>query len=80
MQFDFVFIDADKGGYIDYYEAVVPRLSEHGLIVVDNTLHFGQVMNAGDPVAAFNAHVAADPRSSQVLLTVRDGITLIRRA
>ena len=79
-QFDFVFMDADKGGYIDYYEAVLPRLAEHGLIVVDNTLHDGQVFNTGDPVAAFNTHVAADSRSSQVLLTVRDGITLIRRA
>ncbi len=79
-QFDFVFMDADKGGYIGYYEAVLPRLSEHGLIVVDNTLHDGQVFNPGDPIAAFNAHVAADSRSSQVLLTVRDGITLIRRA
>jgi caffeoyl-CoA O-methyltransferase len=78
--FDFVFMDADKGGYIGYYEAVLARLSEHGLIVADNTLHDGQIFAAGDPIAAFNAHVAADSRSSQVLLTVRDGITLIRRA
>jgi len=78
--FDFVFMDAEKGGYIDYYEAVLPRLSPRGLIVADNTLHGGHVFDAGDPIAAFNAHVAADPRSSQVLLTVRDGMTLIRRA
>ena len=78
--FDLVFLDADKTGYIDYYEAVLPRLSEHGLIVADNTLHGGRVLDAGDTLAAFNAHVAADPRSAQVLLTVRDGITLIRRA
>lgn len=78
--FDFVFMDADKEGYIGYYEAVLPRLSEHGLIVADNTLHDGGVFDAGDPIAAFNAHVAADERSSQVLLTVRDGMTLIRRA
>ena len=78
--FDFVFLDAEKPGYIDYYEAVLPRLSEHGLIVADNTLHGGRVFDAGDSIAAFNAHVAADPRSSQVLLTVRDGMTLIRRA
>ena len=76
--FDFVFMDADKTGYIDYYEAVLPRLSAHGLIVADNTLHGGRVLEAGDPIAAFNAHVAADPRTSQVLLTVRDGMTLIR--
>jgi caffeoyl-CoA O-methyltransferase len=78
--FDFVFMDADKEGYIAYYEAVLPRLSEHGLIVADNTLHDGNVFDPGNPIAAFNEHVAADSRSSQVLLTVRDGITLIRRA
>ena len=78
--FDFVFMDAEKEGYIGYYEAVLPRLSQHGLIVADNTLHGGRVFAEGDPIAAFNAHVAADPRSSQVLLTVRDGMTLIRRA
>lgn len=78
--FDFVFMDADKTGYIDYYEAVLPRLSVHGLIVADNTLHGGRVFDAGDTLAAFNAHVAADPRSDQVLLTVRDGMTLIRRS
>ena len=78
--FDFVFMDAEKTGYIGYYEAVLPRLSERGLIVADNTLHAGSVFEPGDPIAAFNAHVAADPRSVQVLLTVRDGMTLIRRA
>ena len=78
--FDFVFMDADKTGYIDYYEAVLPRLSERGLIVADNTLHGGRVFDDGDPIADFNAHVAADPRSVQVLLTVRDGMTVIRRA
>ena len=78
--FDFVFMDAEKEGYIGYYEAVLPRLSEHGLIVADNTLHNGRVFDPGDPIAGFNAHVAADARSSQVLLTVRDGMTLIRRA
>jgi caffeoyl-CoA O-methyltransferase len=78
--FDLVFMDADKDGYIGYYEAVLPRLAEHGLIVADNTLHGGRVFDEGDPIAAFNAHVAADPRTTQVLLTVRDGMTLIRRA
>ena len=61
--FDFVFMDADKTGYIDYYEAVLPRLTERGLIVADNTLHGGHVFDDGDTIAAFNAHVAADPRS-----------------
>jgi caffeoyl-CoA O-methyltransferase len=78
--FDFVFIDADKEGYVDYYEAVLPRLAERGLIVADNTLASGRVVDESPPISAFNEHVAADPRSVQVLLSVRDGMTLIRRA
>ena len=79
-EFDFVFIDADKEGYVAYYEAVLPRLSERGLIVADNTLSGGRVVSEHPPIATFNEHVAADPRSIQVLLSVRDGMTLIRRA
>ena len=79
-EFDFVFIDADKPGYVDYYEAVLPRLSERGVIVADNTLSGGDVIDGDPPIARFNEHVAADPRTVQVLLTVRDGLTLIRRA
>jgi len=78
--FDFVFIDADKEGYVDYYEAVLPRLAERGLIVADNTLAGGRVLSEQPPIARFNEHVAADPRTIQVLLSVRDGMTLIRRA
>ena len=76
---DFCFIDADKEGYAGYYDAVVPKLSEHGLIAADNTLRGGRVLE-GDVMDAFNRHVAADPRTVQVLLTVRDGVTLMRRA
>jgi caffeoyl-CoA O-methyltransferase len=79
-EFDFVFIDADKEGYVGYYEEVLPRLSERGLIVADNTLAGGRVVDERPPIVAFNEHVAADPRSVQALLTVRDGMTLIRRA
>jgi caffeoyl-CoA O-methyltransferase len=78
--FDFVFIDADKEGYVGYYEAVLPRLAERGLIVADNTLAGGRVVDETPPIAAFNEHVAADARSVQVILSVRDGMTLIRRA
>jgi caffeoyl-CoA O-methyltransferase len=78
--FDFVFIDADKEGYVDYYEAVLPRLTERGLIVADNTLAGGRVLSEQPPIARFNEHVAADSRTIQVLLSVRDGMTLIRRA
>src|SRR6266576_5403230 len=79
-EFDLVFIDADKEGYVDYYETVLPRLTERGLIVADNTLAGGRVISGQPPIAVFNEHVAADPRSVQVLLSVRDGMTLIRRA
>jgi predicted O-methyltransferase YrrM len=76
---DFCFIDADKEGYVGYYDAVVPKLSAHGLIAADNTLRGGRVLE-GDLMDGFNRHVAADARTTQVLLTVRDGVTLIRRA
>jgi caffeoyl-CoA O-methyltransferase len=82
--FDFVFIDADKDGYPDYYEAVVPKLSPRGVIAVDNTLQGGDVADPADErdraMAAFNAHVQADERTENVLLSVRDGVSLIRLA
>ena len=86
--FDLVFIDADKPSYADYYEATLPLLAERGLIVVDNTLWSGRVLAPGDgpddestrALAAFNDMVVADSRVVVVQLTVRDGVTLIRRA
>jgi caffeoyl-CoA O-methyltransferase len=81
--FDLAFIDADKEGYVDYYEAVLPKLAEHGVILADNTLSNGDVIAPSGPmsqaIARFNDHVRADERVECVLLTVRDGITLIRR-
>ena len=82
--FDFVFIDADKPNYVNYYEAVLPRLSEHGYIAADNTLCSGRVLDDRDDeegtlaIRAFNEHVKSDPRVTSVMLTVRDGVTLIR--
>ena len=62
-EFDFVFIDADKTGYIDYYEAVLPRLSERGLIAADNTLSGGRAVDGSRPeIVAFNEHVRSDDR------------------
>ncbi len=86
--FDLVFIDADKGGYHDYYEAVLPKLSARGLIVVDNVLWSGRVAQPASEddtdstraLRAFNDHVAADDRVVNVMLSVRDGVTLVRRA
>jgi caffeoyl-CoA O-methyltransferase len=81
--FDFVFIDADKPNYVNYYEAVVPRLSDQGFIAADNTLWSGRVLeDDGDEgtraIKAFNEHVKSDPRVTSVMLSVRDGVTLIR--
>jgi caffeoyl-CoA O-methyltransferase len=84
--FDFVFIDADKENYVNYYEAVLPRLGERGLIAADNTLWSGRVLDESDDsegtraIKEFNEHVRADPRVVTVMLTVRDGVTLIRPA
>jgi caffeoyl-CoA O-methyltransferase len=83
--FDFVFIDADKKNYRNYYEAVLPKLAPRGLIAVDNTLWSGRVADESDDdettrvIREFNDHVRADDRVVSVLLTVRDGVTLIRR-
>ncbi len=73
--FDMVFIDADKDGYVDYYEAVLPKLAPRGLIVADNTLGHERMKG----IAEFNEHVARDERTVQVVLSVRSGVTLIRR-
>jgi caffeoyl-CoA O-methyltransferase len=82
-EFDLVFIDADKGGYDAYYEAVLPRLSARGLIVIDNTLWSGRVLDPQDEstqqIAALNDKIAADERVVAVQLTIRDGVTLVRR-
>jgi caffeoyl-CoA O-methyltransferase len=78
--FDLVFIDAEKEGYVDYFEAVLPRLAPRGLIVADNTLASGRVVDGNPPIARFNEHVVNDPRVVVVILSVRDGMTLIRHA
>jgi caffeoyl-CoA O-methyltransferase len=78
--FDLAFIDADKGGYVDYYEAILPKLAPNGLVVADNTL-FG-LDSEGENARAierFNEHVLHDERVEAVLLPFREGVTLIRR-
>jgi len=83
--FDLVFIDADKTGYLDYYEAVLPKLAPHGLIAVDNTLWGGRVLDPSEDsestraIRRFNDHVLADERTDCVLLPVGDGMTVIWR-
>jgi caffeoyl-CoA O-methyltransferase len=82
--FDLVFIDADKDGYVDYYETALPRLADGGLIVADNVLWSGRVISEAPDdstraIQRFNEHVRDDDRVETVMLTVRDGMTLIRR-
>ena len=82
--FDLVFIDADKPNYLNYYEAVLPKLAPDGLIVADNTLWSGRVVDDSDDestkaIMKFNDHVREDPRVETVLLTVRDGMLLVRK-
>jgi caffeoyl-CoA O-methyltransferase len=78
--FDLAFIDADKSGYVDYYEAILPKLSPTGVIAADNTL-FG--LDGGSEnaraITRFNEHVLHDERVEAVLLPFREGVTLIRR-
>jgi caffeoyl-CoA O-methyltransferase len=84
-EFDFVFIDADKENYANYYEALLPRLAPSGLMAIDNTLWSGRVLDTADDSGAtrairdLNDHIAADDRVVAVQLTVRDGVTLVRR-
>jgi caffeoyl-CoA O-methyltransferase len=82
---DMVFIDADKTGYLDYYEAAVLKLRPGGLVVADNTLYDGEVLDPasagehGRALARFNDRVVADDRVVAVLLSVRDGVTIARK-
>ena len=83
--FDVVFIDADKTNYRNYYEAVLPKLADRGVIAVDNVLWDGRVLDPDDDsadtraIAELNELVRDDPRVVAVMATVRDGVTLIRR-
>jgi caffeoyl-CoA O-methyltransferase len=81
--FEFVFLDADKENYSNYYDAVLPLIPSGGLLVADNVLWSGKVLDPKEPsdraIVAFNDKVAADSRVEKVLVTVRDGMLLVRR-
>jgi len=81
--FDLVFIDADKGNYKNYYEAVLPKLKSGGIILIDNVLWSGAVLDPktddDKAIDALNNHVAGDNRVDKVLLTIRDGVFFIRK-
>ncbi len=82
---DLIFIDADKVNYINYYELTLPLLKNGGFIIADNVLFHGQVLQepvtgkSAKAIQAFNAHVAQDERVEQVICTVRDGLSIIRK-
>lgn len=80
---DLAFVDADKPGYIDYFEQLVPRVRSNGLLLFDNTLAGGRVVgeHEDEPVdrKEFNAHVARDERVDVVILGIGDGLTLARK-
>jgi predicted O-methyltransferase YrrM len=84
-KWDLVFIDADKTGYIEYYDLVLPQLNVEGMIIVDNVLFHGDVLEekivgkSAIAIQAFNEYVQQDHRTEHTILTVRDGLTLIRK-
>ncbi len=82
---DLAFVDADKPNYVDYYEALVPRLRPNGVLLADNVLWSGRVVDASadddntEALRAFNDHVAADDRVDVVMLPISDGLTFVRK-
>ena len=84
--FDLVFIDADKENYLNYYEAVLPKVRSGGFIIADNVLWYGKVLNENAledketrGIAAFNDHINNDKRIEHLLLPIRDGLMMIRK-
>ncbi len=82
-QFDFIFLDADKANYPAYYKSLFPKLKGSGLLIVDNVLWSGKVLQPDDEQAEaihqLNKMIAEDSRAEQVMLPVRDGLTIVRK-
>lgn len=84
--FDLVFIDADKENYLNYYEAVLPKVRTGGFIIADNVLWYGKVLNPNAledketrGIVAFNEHIGHDQRIEHLLLPIRDGLMMVRK-
>jgi caffeoyl-CoA O-methyltransferase len=75
--FDLAYVDAWKSDYAAYYELVLPLLSPNGIMVFDNVIRRGRVLEDGDPVGAFNDMVHADARVGNAMLTIGDGVLLV---
>ena len=86
-EFDMVFIDADKKNYINYFKMILPKLKSNGVIIADNVLWSGNVIDAdkirNDRLTKnmhdFNEFIKKDTRVSKIILPIRDGITLIKK-
>jgi caffeoyl-CoA O-methyltransferase len=82
---DLVFIDADKTGYLDYYQLILPKMRSGGVILADNVLFHGEVLQEpvkgknAKAISEFNNYVKNDERVEQVILTIRDGLMIIRK-
>ncbi len=85
FEFDMIFLDADKQEYLSYYEAVLPKLRKGGLLITDNVLWSGQVVDTSfndkktQALREFNDYVAVDERVDKIILPIRDGLFLIRK-
>ena len=83
--FDIAFIDADKTGYVEYWDLIVPMIRQNGLIIVDNTLSHGRVVDSAstdanvEGIRRFNEHAMADDRTEIVLLPIGDGVSIARK-
>jgi predicted O-methyltransferase YrrM len=77
--FDLVFVDGLKSQYVDYYEAVLPKLADDGVLMADNTLFGLADGQVAEDITRFNEHVRNDARVESTLVTIREGVTLIRR-
>ncbi len=82
--FDLVFLDAYKEDYINYYQKIIPKLNPGGIIIADNVLWSGKVITdqsdkTTKAIIEFNKFVNADPNTENVILPIRDGLSLIRK-
>ena len=84
-KFDLVFIDADKMNYIEYYERSLQLLNKNGLIIIDNVLWYGEVVNENNNdkftknIKEFNSHISKDIRVEKLIIPLGDGMTVCRK-